>query len=149
MKGKYSGTEIALSAAMGSQRGFTLLELLVTMGIVMILSASAVQAFGSYRQRAYEAVAIRYMRSWPPAQELYRLDQGHYADADETLAQGAYKINKVPTNVPYDFSVDSTGNQTERWWGTATPSKSGLRHFCISYIGVVRSGWTSQDCSHD
>ena len=141
--------EIAPACRMGSQRGFTLLELLVTVGIVMILSASAVQAFASYRQRAFEAVAIRYMRSWPPAQEIYRLDQGHYADADETLAQGAYKINKVPTNIPYDFSIDSGSSQTDRWWGSATPSKSGLRHFCISYIGVVRSGWSVQNCSSD
>jgi prepilin-type N-terminal cleavage/methylation domain-containing protein len=133
---------------MGSQRGYTLLELLVTVGIVMILAASAVQAFDSYRKRAYEAVAIRYMRTWPPAQELYLLDQGHYADADETLAQGAYRINKVPTTVPYDFSIDSGSSQKTRWWGRATPQKSGLRHFCISNYGVVKSGWGAQDCTN-
>jgi prepilin-type N-terminal cleavage/methylation domain-containing protein len=134
---------------MGSQRGYTLLELLVTVGIVMILAASAVQAFDSYRKRAYEAVAIRYMRNWPPAQELYLLDQGHYADADETLAQGPYKINTVPTTVPYDFSIDSGIGQKTKWWGTATPQKTGLRYFCISSIGVVRGGKTAQNCSND
>ena len=134
---------------MGSQRGYTLLELLVTVGIMMILAASAVQAFSAYRKRAYESVAIQYMRAWPPAQELYLVDLGHYADADETLAQGAYRINKVPTNVPYDFSIDSGLSQKSRWWGTATPTTSGLRHFCVSQLGVVRSGWSQQNCSAD
>lgn len=134
---------------MGSQRGYTLLELLVTLGIVMILSATAVQAFQSYRMRAYEAVAIRYMRSWPAAQQVYLLDTGHFADSDEALAEGGLNINKVPTNIPYDFSVDSTSAATSRWWGRATPTRSGLRYFCISYIGVVRSGWGAQNCSGD
>lgn len=134
---------------MKGSRGYTLLELLVTTGIIMILAASAVQAFAGYRKRAYESVAIRYMRNWPPAQELYLLDQGHYADADETLAQGPYKINKVPTNVPYDFSIDSGINQKTRWWGSAQPTTSGLRYFCVSQLGVVRSGFSAQNCQND
>jgi prepilin-type N-terminal cleavage/methylation domain-containing protein len=132
-----------------SQSGYTLLELIVTMGIMMILAASAVQAFATYRKKAYEAVAIQYMRSWPPAQELYLVDKGSYADADETLAQGAYKINKVPTTVPYDFSIDSGASQKSTWWGRATPTTSGLRHFCVSRLGVVRSGSTPQNCQSD
>lgn len=132
---------------MGSQRGYTLLELLVTVAIVGILAASAVQAYNSYRQRGYEAVAIQYMRSWPAAQEVYLVDAGEYASADEDLAHSGLQINKVPTNVPYDFSIDNGGGQTSRWWGRATPLKGGLRHFCISNIGVVRSGWSSVNCS--
>lgn len=132
----------------GSERGYTLLELLVTVAIVGILSASAVQAFNSYRMRAFEAVAIQYMRQWPPAQEVYLLDVGRYADADEDLAHTGLKINKVPTNVPYDFSIDSGSSMTTRWWGRATPLKSGLRHFCISHYGVVKSGWSAQNCQN-
>jgi prepilin-type N-terminal cleavage/methylation domain-containing protein len=132
---------------MGSERGYTLLELLVTVAIVSILSASAVQAFQSYRMRGYEAVAIRYLRTWGPAQEVYLLDNGEYANADEDLGHTGLKITKVPTNVPYDFSIDSGGGMTNRWWGRATPTKSGLRHFCISQYGIVRSGWIAQNCS--
>ena len=53
------------------QRGFTLLELLVVVAIVGILSATAIAAFGRYRARAFEAVAVSYMRSWMAAQEVY------------------------------------------------------------------------------
>lgn len=149
--GDHAGTArglLGISRIMGSQRGFTLIELLVTVAILGMLAASAVQAFNSYRQRGFEAVAIQYMRSWPPAQELYLVDKGMYASADEDLAHAGIKILKVPTNVPYDFSIDNGSGQTSRWWGRATPLRSGLRHFCISHIGVVRSGWSAQNCQN-
>jgi type IV pilus assembly protein PilA len=122
-----------------SKNGFTLIELLVVIAVIGILAATAIAAYGAYRNRAYEAAAIEYMRSWVPAQEVYLEVHGHYADADEELAQGALGINTVPTNLPYDFSIDSTSAETSRWWGSATPKTSGLRYLCITNTGVVGS----------
>ena len=61
------------------------LALLVAIAVVGILAAIAMPFYNSYRNRAYEASAMGYMRSWPAAQELYRQQTGHYADADEQL----------------------------------------------------------------
>ena len=122
---------------MKSDRGFTLIELLVVVAIIGILAALAIPAYSSYRDRAYEATAISYMRSWVPAQELYLETYGHYADADETLARAGFRVLKVPTNVPYDFSIDSTTSATTRWWGQARPLRSGVRHFYIDNTGVI------------
>jgi len=124
---------------MNSQRGFTLIELLVVLGIIGVLVGIAIPAYSAYRDRAYEAAAIEYMRSWVPAQEVYLQKYGHYADADETLAQGGLGINFVPANLPYDFSIDSTAAETSQWWGSATPTRPGLRHFCITESGIVQS----------
>ncbi len=121
---------------MHSQKGFTLLELLVTMTIVFILSSMAIQAYNAYRMRSYEAVAMSYMRNWVAAQELYLQTYGHYADADEQL-QTQLHVLYVPnmTKVPYDFSIDSGNTATETWYGRARPLKSGLRYFYIDYSG--------------
>ena len=124
---------------MRSQRGFTLLELLVSMTIVAILSSLAIQAYGTYRKRAQETVAIHFMRSWVPAQELYLQTYSHYADADEQLGSAGFRVLRVPTSVPYNFHIDSGASATSAWYGRATPTKSGYRHFYIDQSGVVLS----------
>jgi type IV pilus assembly protein PilE len=126
---------------MGTQRGFTVLELLVTVTIVGILSSLAVQTFSAYRNRAFEAHAMHYMRNWVHAQELYLQTYGKYADADEQLANVALKVLKVPTGKigPYNFSIDSGTNQTTTWWGRAQPLRSGLRYFYIDQSGRLLS----------
>jgi prepilin-type N-terminal cleavage/methylation domain-containing protein len=125
------------------KRGFTLMELLVVIAIIGILSAIAIAAYSTYRSRAYEAVAISYMRSWVPAQELYLQKYGHYADADEQLAQGGLGVLFVPkSNVPNDLSVDSNGQATSTWWGRGTPTRTGLRYFYIDQNGMVLSSTT-------
>jgi len=116
-----------------TQRGFTLIELMVTITIISILTAIAIPIYEAYRKRGYEAVAMSYLRSWAPAQELYLQANGTYASADEDL-DGLF----VPTNVPYTFSIDS-GSGTERWWGRATPTTGGLSYMYIDQTAVVRS----------
>lgn len=131
------------------KRGFTLLELLTVVAIVGILSALAVAAYYTSRFRAYEAVALSYMRSWVPAQELYRQKYGHYADAQDQLTQGGLGVLYIPRSnmPPYDFSIDSTGDSTGQasstsWSGRGTPKSPGLRYFYIDQSGYLLSSMT-------
>ena len=125
------------------KRGFTLLELLIVVAIIGILASLAVSVYYTSRQRAYEAVAVSYMRSWVPAQELYLQKYGHYADADDQLAQGALGVLYVPNSIiPYDFSIDSTSSASTVWWGRGTPKNRGLRYFYIDQSGVLLSSMT-------
>jgi len=118
-------------------RGFTLIELMVTVSIVGILAAIAIPTYEAYRKRGYEAVAISYLRSWATAQELYLQINGDYASADEDLAQSGIGVLYVPTNVPYSFQIDSSGG-TETWHGQAIPQTSGLSYMYVDQTGVVR-----------
>jgi prepilin-type N-terminal cleavage/methylation domain-containing protein len=125
------------------KRGFTLLELLVVMAIIGILSALAVSVYYTSRLRGYEAVALSYMRSWVPAQELYMQKNGHYADADGQLAQSGLGVLYAPRNdLPYDFSIDSTSQTATTWWGRGTPKSPGLRYFYVDQTGAILSSMT-------
>lgn len=119
-----------------AQRGYTLLELLVTVAIIGILTAIAVAVYQDYRKRGYEASAITYMRSWVPAQEVYLQKYGHYADADEDL-ENELDILFVPDDIPYDFSLDNNNSQDEKWFGRGDPQTSGLAHLYVDQTGVV------------
>ncbi len=121
----------------GRNRGFTLIELMVTVAIVAILAAIAIPFMEAYRRRGYEASATQYLRSWVPAQELYLQINGEYANADEALADQGIGVLEVPTDIPYDFSLDNGGNQTEQWFGQASPQIADLAHLSIDQSGVV------------
>ncbi len=60
------------------QSGFSLLELLVVLGIMAVLVATAVPQYKSYRQRAYDFRAESDARNIALAEEAYYLDKESY-----------------------------------------------------------------------
>jgi len=125
-----------------SEAGLTLIELMVTVAILGILAAIAIPQFAEYRRRAQEAGAMTYMRHWVPAQELFFQRYGHFADADELLEQ-PLNVLHVPDKLPYNFHVDSNGTAQVRWWGRATPTRPGLRHFYIDERSQLIGGFSA------
>ncbi|MCO6429244.1 MAG: prepilin-type N-terminal cleavage/methylation domain-containing protein [Deltaproteobacteria bacterium] len=66
------------SQTIASSRGFTLLELLVVMAIVVILTGIAVPQFSAYRQRAFDLRALSDLRNLAAAEEVYFMDSESY-----------------------------------------------------------------------
>jgi prepilin-type N-terminal cleavage/methylation domain-containing protein len=87
-------------------RGFTLLELLITVGIISILSAIAVPNFVDAQVRARSAREISDMRTLKTAIESYVTDNGCYPFAQSFSSPSPYqKLRQVTTPIAYIATV--------------------------------------------
>jgi len=61
--------------------GFSLIELVIVMGILLVLATIAIPRLLDAEQRTREATAVSFLRHVQAAQETYRLATEEYADA--------------------------------------------------------------------
>ncbi len=81
------------------QNGFTLLELLITMGIIMILASIAVPAYKDYRKKAFDIRALSDLKNIATAEELYFLDNEKYFACQENACLDLPSIQAISTGV--------------------------------------------------
>jgi prepilin-type N-terminal cleavage/methylation domain-containing protein len=62
-----------------TDRGFTLLELLVVVSIVGILASIAIPQYAAYRARGFDSIVEAQVRNVATAQEAYFITNGTYA----------------------------------------------------------------------
>ena len=119
-------------------RGFTLLELMITVLIVAILAAIAYPSYQSYLARAYRSEAYTALNQWANLQEQYFLDQRHYASDMTNLGApahpfvtdaGHYRIQAVATATGFTLTATALDNQLalDSACPTLTLSSDGVR----------------------
>jgi prepilin-type N-terminal cleavage/methylation domain len=80
-------------------RGFTLIELMITVAVIAILAAIAVPSYYQYILRSNRSAAESFMQEVASAQERYMVDSRQFAGALTTLGYG------VPNTVSPSYSV--------------------------------------------
>jgi type IV pilus assembly protein PilE len=77
-----------------SKKGFTLVELMIAVGIVAILVALALPSYTQYIRKANRGEAQQLLMNWANNQEIWRASNPEYADQDDI---------PVPGHDKYDF----------------------------------------------
>lgn len=109
-------------------RGFTLIELMITVAVIAILAAIAVPSYFNYTLRSNRSAAESVMQEIASAQERYMVDSRQFADSLSTLGY------TVPNTVASSYSVamvataaSVSGGTPPRYTITATPKGTQVR----------------------
>ncbi len=101
------------SAAASGQRGFTLLELIMVMTIMVILVAVSISAYQQIQRKANETILRENLRVMRRAIDMYAADKEQLPQSVEDLATAGY-IRDVPIDPmtgQADWTVE-TGEDT-------------------------------------
>jgi len=131
--------------------GFSLIELLLAMALLLILAALAVPNYLKAMARANEASAASSVRAIITAENLYRNTFGTFTDmpnlgvdylTDSLLSAGqksGYMFDATPgagTAAGLDFSIEATPQLS------IGPSSTGVRHYYGDQSAVIRFNLT-------
>lgn len=130
---------------MKSNRGFSLLELLIVVAIILIIATIAIPSLLRSRQAANESGAVANLRTINTAQVTYMSShQGAYADSMEILIADGMVDERFTTgtNVSgYNYEVeDDSGGAFTSYVVTATAASpnTGRFHYYSGPDAVVR-----------
>lgn len=121
-------------------RGFSLVELLLVLAIIMILAVMALPQFLKVQKTAYEAGVVSFMRVLHTEQESYRLANGSYSDNFNDL--GLYARGPA---LPRDaFSADEL-LQLAAWQNSEEAPPAPLLAFVFSASSVYSESASSEE----
>jgi len=98
-----------------NNHGFTLLELLVALGISSVLAAIAIPQYQQYRQRAFDARALSDLQNIALAEEAYFIDNEAYLSCSDDICLALPGIAAISSWVSVSISAAEssfTGNSS-------------------------------------
>ncbi|MGP0564649.1 MULTISPECIES: type IV pilin protein [unclassified Nitrospina] len=114
-----------------NQRGFTLIEVLITIAIVAVLAAIAIPQFTQYKERAYDSDSKSTLRHLFISCRVYWDDQGGTNTCDPAVAGNpAYGFIDPP-----DVTVNGSGDETS--FSATAQHLSSSNTFTINNDGAI------------
>ncbi|MFJ3483594.1 type IV pilin protein [Pseudomonas sp. NPDC090202] len=118
-------------------RGFTLIELMVTVAIVAILAAVALPSYTRYVQRGYRSEGLAMLNDAVARMERFYAQNNSYAATNlagigitnANSASGRYTLSftATPTATAYSLQVAPQGAQATDTCGTLSITQDGTR----------------------
>jgi len=108
-------------------RGFSLLELLIVVAIILIIATIAIPSLLRSRQSAQESAAVAQIRTVNTAEITYlSSNQGSYGGIPELITQGLLDTRFSGSVSGYNFTVTASGSD---YTASATPTSTNAGRF--------------------
>ena len=112
---------------MNAHRGFSLLELLIVVAIILIIATIAIPSLLRSRQSAQESSAIAQLRTINTAEVTYiSSNQGSYGDLPSLITQGLIDSRFSGSVSGYSFTVTAAG---ANYTANANPTSTNAGRF--------------------
>jgi len=93
------------------KNGFSLLELLIVVAIILIIATIAIPSLLRSRQSAQESSAVAQLRTINTAEVTYiSTNQGSYGDVPSLITQGLLDARFAGSISGYSFTISVSGN---------------------------------------
>ena len=110
-----------------ADKGFSLLELLIVVAIILIIATIAIPSLLRSRQAANESAAVAELRTINTAQITYlSSSQGNYGDITQLMATGLLDSRFGGVLSGYNFAITSSGAD---YTATATPASTSTGRY--------------------
>ena len=112
---------------MKRDRGFSLLELLIVVAIILIIATIAIPSLLRSRQAAQESSAVAQIRTINTAQVTYLSSAGgNYGSVPELITAGLLDSRFATSVSGYNFSVQASGTD---YTAAATPTSTNAGRY--------------------
>jgi type IV pilus assembly protein PilA len=122
-----------------NDRGFSLLELLIVVAIILIISTIAIPSLLRSRQAAQEAGAVASVRTITTAEVMYLSSSGGRYGPLTALQSAGLLDSSFPNKGGYVYAIDVPSAGTDYTiWASPSSSNSGRYAYYSVPDGVVR-----------